>query len=135
MAQNPPIMAETSVSYPGTSVALGMVGGAVYLVVGVIAGIVGAVAAVFNVWPAAAVTGLVAGLVIVGVLTLVFSYLLRRQPELGLIWGILLIVLALVSLPLFFGGFVVGFLLTLVAGILALTGKLGPMIASGSHAE
>lgn len=112
-----------------------MVGGLVFLVVGAIIGIGGAVAAVFSVWPGLAVAGLVAGLIIVGVLTLVFGYLLRHQPELGLVWGILLVVIALVSLPLAFGGFVIGFLLTLVGGILAVTGKLAPVVAPASHAE
>jgi len=128
-------MSDSNPSYPGTSVALAMLGGLAFLVVGAVVGVVGAVSAVFSVWPALAVAGTVAGLVIVGVLTLVWGYLLRRQPDLGLVWGILLLVTALVSLPLAFGGFVVGFLLTLVAGILALTGKLAPVLAPASHAQ
>lgn len=124
-----PVRAAITTGYPGTAVALSMIGGLAFLVVAAVVGVVGAVSAVFSLWPALAVAGTVAGLVIVGVLTLVFGYLLRRQPELGLIWGILLVVLALVSLPLLFGGFVVGFLLTLVAGILAITWKLAPIVA------
>lgn len=125
-------MSEESSNYPGTSVALATLGGLAFLVVGAVVGIVGSIWAVFNLIPAFAVAGTVAGLVIVGVLTIVFGYLLRRQADLGLVWGILLIVLALVSLPLVFGGFVVGFLLTLVAGILAVTTKVAPMVVAKS---
>ena len=128
-------MSTPSSGYPGTSVALAILGGLVFLVVGAIVGILGAVGAVFALGPAFATAGTVAGLVILGVLTMVFGYLLRRQADLGLAWGILLVVLALVSLPFLFGGFVVGFLLTLVAGILAITGKLAPAIAPVTHAE
>ena len=97
--------------------------------------IVGAVSVLVGVPSALPLFGTVAGLVIVGVLAIVFSILLRRQPELALFWGILLVVLALLSLSLEFGGFVVAFLLTLVSGILAISDKLSPMVTASEKTE
>jgi len=42
------------------------------------------------------------------------------------VFGVLAIVLALLSIPVALGGFVLGFLLTLIGGILALTWKRPP---------
>ena len=44
-------------------------------------------------------------------------------PSAHVVWGILAILFALVSIGVALGGFVVGFLLTLIGGILALTWK------------
>jgi hypothetical protein len=67
--------------------------------------------------------GLVVGIliVVVGVLTLV-------KPEMKTAWGALIIVLAIVSLPTTFGGFVIGFILALIGGILVLTFKPPMMV-------
>ncbi|MCW6167210.1 MAG: hypothetical protein LVQ64_02035 [Thermoplasmatales archaeon] len=118
-----------------TAISLGILGGIVYLLVALVVFIVGAVSVLVGVPSALPLFGTVAGLVIVGVLSIVFSILLRRQPELALFWGILLVVVALLSLSLEFGGFVVAFLLTLVSGILAISGKLSPMVTASEKTE
>ena len=128
-------MSEPRTSSLRTAISLGIVGGIVYLLVALVVFIVGAVSVLVGVPSALPLFGTVAGLVIVGVLSIVFSILLRRQPELALFWGILLVVLALLSLSLEFGGFVVAFLLTLVSGILAISGKLSPMVTASEKTE
>ncbi len=128
-------MSEPRTSSLRTAISLGILGGIVYLLVALVVFIVGAVSVLVGVPSALPLFGTVAGLVIVGVLAIVFSILLRRQPELALFWGILLVVLALLSLSLEFGGFVVAFLLTLVSGILAISGKLSPMVTASEKTE
>ncbi|MGI0054460.1 MAG: hypothetical protein ACREB9_00560 [Thermoplasmata archaeon] len=125
-------MAARGETYPVTAVGLSILGGLVYLLVGAVVAIVGAVGFLAGFTSPFPVAGVVAGLVVVGVLTIVFAVLLRRQPELGLFWGALIVVLALVSLGFEFGGFVIGFLLTLVGGILAISGKLGPALTKAT---
>ncbi len=127
-------MSESGFS-PSKAAALGILGGIVYLLVAAIVVVVGAVSALVGLPLVLPLLGTVAGLVIVGVLSIVFSVLLRRQPELALFWGILLVVLALASLSLEFGGFVVAFLLTLISGILAISGKLSPIVAAEPKAD
>jgi len=61
--------------------------------------------------------------VAIGVLIVVVGVLLQLQPQNHTIWGILLLVFAIVSLSSFFGGYFLGFVLTLVGGILAITWK------------
>ncbi|MCL4308598.1 MAG: hypothetical protein M1606_00230 [Candidatus Thermoplasmatota archaeon] len=128
-------MSEPRTSSLRTAISLGILGGIVYLLVALVVFIVGAVSVLVGVPSALPLFGTVAGLVIVGVLAIVFSILLRRQPELALFWGILLVVLALLSLSLEFGGFVVAFLLTLVSGILAISDKLSPMVTASEKTE
>jgi hypothetical protein len=128
-------MSEPRTSSLRTAISLGILGGIVYLLVALVVFIVGAVSVLVGVPSALPLFGTVAGLVIVGVLSIVFSILLRRQPELALFWGILLVVLALLSLSLEFGGFVVAFLLTLVSGILAISDKLSPMVTASEKTE
>ena len=128
-------MSEPRTSSLRTAISLGILGGIVYLLVALVVFIVGAVSVLVGVPSALPLFGTVAGLVIVGVLSIVFSILLRRQPELALFWGILLVVLALLSLSLEFGGFVVAFLLTLVSGILAISDKLSPMVTANEKTE
>lgn len=61
---------------------------------------------------------------LIGLLTIVFSVLLYMRPQQHVIFGILIIVLAVVSLwSSFFGGFVIGFILALIGGILGLVFK------------
>ncbi len=56
----------------------------------------------------------------VGFLTFVLGILLILLPFAHTVFGIVVVVLAFVSLPFAFGGFVLGFVLALVGGILAI---------------
>ncbi|HEV2231409.1 MAG TPA: DUF6114 domain-containing protein [Thermoplasmata archaeon] len=66
---------------------------------------------------------LVAGGLGVGILTLLMGVLMFVMPQNKTIWGALTIVLAVVSLPFGLGGFIIGFILALIGGILAITYK------------
>lgn len=86
-------------------------GGLIFAFVGALFAVLGFVSAFF-------LLGL-----LVGVLALIVGLLMVVVPSGHTVWGILAIVLALASLPFALGGFVIGFLLTLVGGILALRWK------------
>jgi Family of unknown function (DUF6114) len=97
---------------------LTIIGAFFILLGGLVFALVGAIFAVF---------GFVSGLFLlglfVGFVTLIVGFLMIAVPRGHTVWGVLAIVLALVSLPVAFGGFLIGFLLTLVGGILAVTWK------------
>lgn len=59
--------------------------------------------------------GLAVGLVMLGISVLIFVV-----PQLKIAWGILIILLAFVSIPFTLGGLVIGFLLALVGGLLTI---------------
>ena len=65
----------------------------------------------------------------VGILSLIFTILLWVRPENKTIWGVLLIVMSIASWPTAIGGFFIGFLLTLLGGIFAITYK-SPVMAA-----
>jgi len=62
----------------------------------------------------------------VGILTLVMGLLMFLNPAHKSVWGALTIVLAVVSIPFGLGGFILGFILALIGGILAITYKAPP---------
>lgn len=59
----------------------------------------------------------------VGFLTIIVGVLMLAVPSAHLVWGILAVVLAVVSLPFALGGLIIGFLLALIGGILAAVWK------------
>lgn len=65
----------------------------------------------------------------VGLLTIVMGVLMLVAPGAKTAWGIVTILLAIVSLPTALGGFLLGFILALIGGILALTYKSEEMPA------
>jgi len=76
--------------------------------------LVGAVLAIFGVGSELFLLGL-----LVGLMTLVVGLLMIALPSGHMVWGILAIGLAVVSIAVALGGFLLGFLLTLLGGILA----------------
>ncbi|MGI0130525.1 MAG: DUF6114 domain-containing protein [Thermoplasmata archaeon] len=70
-----------------------------------------------------AIFGLVSGIfllgILVGLVTLIVGVLMIALPSGHFVWGGIAIVLAFVSIPVAFGGFIVGFVMTLLGGILA----------------
>ncbi|MEM0129153.1 MAG: hypothetical protein QXG65_03195 [Thermoplasmata archaeon] len=117
------------------SVTLAYLGGIVYLASAVVVAVAGAIAGVAGVLPRLPLAGTVAGLLIAGILTVVFGYLLRTEPGLRLFWAIVLIAIALATLGVAFGGFVLGFVLTLIAGLLALARGLRPYLRHAASPE
>jgi len=95
---------------------LTIIGGLFILGGGLILAIVGAIIRLFGFWSGFFLLGL-----LIGFLTLLVGILMIVVPSAHTLWGILAILFALVSIPAALGGFVIGFILTLLGGILALT--------------
>ncbi len=60
---------------------------------------------------------------IMGLIIIVGGVMMYVKPEQHVIWGVLVLLLAIVSIPFSFAGAVIGFILTLVGGILGLVFK------------
>jgi hypothetical protein len=110
------------VERPIGAAVLTIIGGFFILIGGLIWAVVGALFFAF--------LGVLAGLFFVGLaiglLTIVLGGLMIAMPRLHAIWGVLAIVMALLSWPFALGGIFLGFLLALIGGILALLFKPGP---------
>lgn len=105
---------------PRAGAILSFIGGIFILIGGLISALIGAILSAFF---RGAGSILYVGIPI-ALLILVFSVLLFVLPQLKIAWGALIVVLAFLSLPFdFFGGFVIGFLLCLVGGLLAIFAK------------
>ncbi len=66
---------------------------------------------------------------VVGILLIVMGVLALARPEMKTAWGAIIVVLAFVSLPTALGGLILGFILTLIGGILVLVHKPPTMVA------
>lgn len=95
-----------------------VLGGLFILGGGIIFALVGAIISLFGYWSGLFVLG-----ILVGLLTVLVGVLMIVVPSAHAVWGALAILFALVSIPVAIGGFVIGFLLALVGGILALRWK------------
>ena len=109
---------------PGTAFGLSLAGGVMIF----IAGLILAALASF----AAAVTGN-AGILafgwfgsICGIAIIALAVAFHSRTKFAKIGGALVIVFALVSIPFTFGGFVIGFILAIIGGILAIIWKPAP---------
>lgn len=109
---------------PTAAGVLAIIGGVFILLGGIAETLLGAAVSTFTLGQyGAGIIGLgVLGLVL-GILVLVMGVLLLTHPDHNVTYGILIIVFSVVSLVCFFGGFLVGFILALIGGILALTWK------------
>lgn len=103
---------------PMAAAVLTILGGFFILGGGFLVALFGAIFAIFGFLSALFVLG-----ILVGLLSLLTGFLMLAVPSAHVIWGVLAIVLAVASLPFAFGGFLLGFLLTLVGGFLALRWK------------
>jgi uncharacterized protein DUF6114/zinc ribbon protein len=72
--------------------------------------------------------------VIVGILIVIFGALAFVQPQHHVVYGVLIIVFSVVSLVTFFGGFLVGFILALIGGILAVVHRSTPAFVGFQYA-
>ncbi|MGD0250863.1 MAG: DUF6114 domain-containing protein [Thermoplasmata archaeon] len=84
-------------------------GGAILALIG------GILAAIFHIFSGFFVLGLVLGFLI-----FLFGLLMIAVPAGHTVWGIVVIVFALVSIPFSFAGFIIGFILAILGGILAI---------------
>lgn len=69
----------------------------------------------------------------IGLLTIALAVLLYAFPRAAIPIGVLAIVAAIVSVPLALAGFIVGFLLALIGGVVAVVGRPGRFRASDGH--
>lgn len=97
---------------------LTIVGGVFVLVGGFLFALIGAVFALFGFTSGVFLLGLA-----VGLFTILLGFLMIVAPSGHTVWGALAIICALVSIAVALGGFVIGFLLTLIGGILAVAWK------------
>lgn len=112
---------------PTTAAILSLIGGVFILLAGAVLAVIGSFLAFFI---GGSALFFYIGL-FVGILTIVFAVMLFVKPEMKTIWGILIIVMSIVSLPTALGGFIIGFILALIGGILALTYKAPVMAPMG----
>jgi Family of unknown function (DUF6114) len=113
---------------PTAGAILSLVGGIFILLGGLL---IAAIGAVFS-FILGGLTGLFFVGLLLGILIIVLSVLMFVAPRLKVAWGALVIVLAIVSIPFAaLGGFVLGFILCLVGGILAIVHKApAPMMGA-----
>jgi hypothetical protein len=68
---------------------------------------------------------------LLGILVIVGGVMMWVRPQQHVIWGVLVIVFAVISIPLGGGGFILGFILALIGGILGLVFKPTPTMMGG----
>lgn len=107
-----------SMARPVAAAALTFIGGLFIILGGFLFALLGALIALFGYLSSVFLLG-----ILVGFLALVVGALMAAVPAGHTAWGLLAIVLAVASLPLAFGGFLIGFLLTLIGGIMAIRWK------------
>jgi hypothetical protein len=103
------------VARPLAAAILTIVGGTFIAIGGIVLATIGTILAItIGLHSALFYVGLVAGL-----LTIAMGGLMLLVPSANTVLGIATIVLAVISIPFAFGGFVIGFLLALFGGVLA----------------
>lgn len=105
---------------PTTAFVLSLIGAIFILIGGAIVAIVGAVVAI-------ALPGLglalAAAAIVCGLLTLIGAVMLYVNPNQRQMWGIIVIIFSILSLFFCLGGFIVGMILGIIGGALAISWK------------
>ena len=104
--------------YPNAAYILSIIGAVFIILSGIFLGLVGAVLTFFLAGVGA--TGGLLG-VVWGIIILVAAFNLRSNPSQHVTWGVIILVFSLISWWGAAGGFFVGFLLSLIGGIMAIT--------------
>jgi len=104
-------------SYPNAAFILALIGGIFIILVGLIVMLIGA-AVTFTIGGLGGIFGLLG--VVWGAIIIYSAVQLRSNPTQHSTWGVLIIVFSLASWIGAFGGLVIGFLLALIGGIVAL---------------
>lgn len=116
-------------SYPSAAFVLSLIGGIFIFLGGIYTAIIYAIigSALFDFFPGlgALLIGLAVLALIFGLIIIVGAIMLRNRPESSRTWGIIILLLAIFSW-IGGGGFVIGFILALIGGILALTWRAPP---------
>lgn len=101
---------------------LTVIGGALILLGGLLVFVIGGIVSAFlghfsSLW----LVGLV-----VGAFTILMGILMMLVPPAHVVWGVLAIVFALVSIPFALGGFILGFILAVAGGTIAIRWRPPP---------
>jgi len=105
-------------SRPVGAAVLTIVGGFFIMLGGIGVALIGAIFAIFGVWSAFFLLGIG-----VGFLTILMGVLMLVVPRGHAAWGALTLIFAFVSIPFALAGLLLGFVLALVGGILAIAWK------------
>jgi hypothetical protein len=111
-------------SYPSAAFILTLIGGIFILLAGLafaaLAAIIGSLA--ISVVPAAGAILIAYAIValLFGIIIIFGALQMRSKPQSAKMWGIIVIVLAIIALVTTTGGFFIGFILTLIGGIMAI---------------
>jgi len=119
---------------PTAAMVLSLIGGLFVIFGGAALAFAGSVIGSFNVTGAASASNTVLALgivgVIMGIIMVVGGFMMYSKPTSAKMWGVIVLILAIISWVTAIGGFFIGFLLGLIGGILALTFK--PTMAPGA---
>jgi hypothetical protein len=119
---------------PTAAMVLSLIGGLFVIFGGAALAFAGSIIGSFNVTGAASASNTVLALgivgVIMGLIMVVGGFMLYSKPASAKMWGVIVLVLSIISWVTALGGFFIGFLLGLIGGILALTFK--PTMAPGA---
>ncbi len=119
---------------PTAAMVLSLIGGIFVVLGGALLAFAGSIIGSFNVTGAASASGTVLALgivgLIMGIIMIVGAFMMYSKPTSAKMWGVIVLILSIVSWVTAIGGFFIGFLLGLIGGILALTFK--PTMAPGA---
>jgi hypothetical protein len=119
---------------PTAAMVLSLIGGLFVIFGGAALAFAGSIIGSFNVTGTASASNTVLALgiigVIMGIIMVVGGFMMYSKPTSAKMWGVIVLILAIISWVTAIGGFFIGFLLGLIGGILALTFK--PTMAPGA---
>ena len=119
---------------PTAAMVLSLIGGLFVIFGGAALAFAGSLIGSFNVTGAGSASSTVLALgivgVIMGIIMVVGGFMLYSKPTSAKMWGVIVLILSIISWVTALGGFFIGFLLGLIGGILALTFK--PTMAPGA---
>jgi hypothetical protein len=119
---------------PTAAMVLSLIGGIFVIIGGAFLAFAGSLIGSLSVTGASAAsdTVLILGIVgvVIGIIMVVGGFMMYSNPTSTKMWGVIVLILAIVSWVTSVGGFFIGFLLGLIGGILALTFK--PTMAPGA---
>ena len=119
---------------PTAAMVLSLIGGLFVIFGGAALAFVGSLIGSLNVTGTGAASSTALGLgiagVIMGIIMVVGGFMMYSKPTSAKMWGVIVLILSIISWVTALGGFFIGFLLGLIGSILALTFK--PTMAPGA---
>lgn len=112
---------------PTAAFVLSLIGG-IFLILGALVWFV--VGAMFAFFPTLGLGFATLGAIgfVLGIIVILGGAMMYMKPEQHVAWGAIVLILSIVSIPFTFAGIIIGFILTLIGGILGLVFKPTPMM-------